>query len=139
MFSTFASVFSLLSSWGLLLIANSLLSTLLALRADSESFSTTTIGVITAAYFLGMFIGARYGDRLVIHVGHIRAYAVYASFTSVGALIHVMAVDPYVWMAVRFGAGFCMAALVMITESWLNSRATNTTRGQILSAFMVTH
>ncbi len=141
MFSAFASIISLLASWGLLLVANSLLTTLLALRAEAapDAFTTTTVGLITAGYFLGLFIGARYGDRLVIHVGHIRAYAVYASFTSVAALIHAIAVDPYVWMAVRFGAGFCMAALVMITESWLNSRATNTTRGQILSLYMTTN
>lgn len=139
MLSALTSIFSLLSSWGLLLVANSLLSTLLALRADLESFSTATIGIIAAAYFLGLFAGAMYGDRLINLVGHIRAYGVYASFTSVAALLHIMVIDPVAWIMIRGLAGFCMAALVMITESWLNARATNTTRGQILSLYMVTN
>ncbi len=136
MFTAFRSIFALLASWGLLLVANSLLSTLLALRAEAELFSTTVVGLVTAGYFLGFFLGARYGDKLVITVGHIRAFAVYASFTSVAALLHAMVVDPTFWIIVRFAAGFCMAALVIITESWLNARATNKTRGQILSLYM---
>ncbi len=139
MFSVLSSIVSLLSSWGLLLIANSLLSTLLALAADEADFTTTTIGLVAAAYSLGLFVGAHYGDRLVIYTGHIRSFAAYASFTSVAALIHALVVDPYVWIVVRFGAGFAMAALVMITESWLNSRATNNTRGQILSFYAATN
>ena len=139
MFSALLSIISLLSSWGLLLVANALLGTLLTLRAEHDGFTTTTVGIISAAYFLGLFIGARYGNRLVNQVGHIRAFAVYASITSIAALIHAIVIEPVTWTIVRASAGFCMAALSMIIESWLNSRATNQTRGRDLSLFMITN
>ena len=139
MFSALLSIISLLSSWGLLLVANALMGTLLTLRAELDGFSTTTVGIISAAYFFGLFVGARYGNRLVNQVGHIRAFAVYASITSIAALIHAIVIEPITWTVVRAAAGFCMAALSMIIESWLNSRATNQTRGRDLSLFMITN
>ena len=116
-----------------------MLTTLLALRAQIENFLLLQIGLINAAYFLGLYAGAKLTDRLVSRVGHGRAYAVFASVGSICALLHALLLNPYFWMVIRLGTGFCIAGLLMITESWLNSRATRTTRGQILSMYMITH
>ena len=116
-----------------------MLTTLLALRAQIENFLLLQIGIINAAYFLGLYAGAKFTDRLVSRVGHGRAYAVFASIGSICALLHALLLNPYMWMVIRLGTGFCIAGLFMVTESWLNSRATRSTRGQILSMYMITH
>ena len=36
-----------------------------------------------------------------------------------------------------FFTGFCYAGMYIVVESWLNERATNETRGQILSIYMI--
>jgi MFS family permease len=41
------------------------------------------------------------------------------------------------WFADRAAFGFCAASVIMAIESWLNDRATNETRGRILSAYVV--
>ncbi len=139
MLHTLTSISSLLIGYVFLFIGNALLTTLVSLRAQLEAFATLEIGLINAAYFLGLFIGAKYCDVLVVRSGHSRAYAVFASVGAIGALSHALVVDPYVWMLVRLSTGICIAGLMMVTESWLNSKATRNTRGQILSIYMITH
>ena len=38
---------------------------------------------------------------------------------------------------IRLVTGFCYAGLYVVVESWLNDQASNETRGQLLSAYMV--
>ena len=115
------------------------MSTLVSLRAEMELFATLQIGLINAAYFLGLFIGAKFCDRLVARSGHSRSYAVFAAVAAICALLHAIVVSPYAWIVIRLGTGICGAGLMMVTESWLNSKATRNTRGQILSIYMITH
>ena len=137
--ATVRSVFSLLASYGLLLLANGMFGTLLGVRSQIEGFETQVVGLIMAAYFLGLLLGAMRAGNVVAAVGHIRAFAVFASVMSVAALLHVMVVDPLLWCVLRFASGFCMAGMILVTESWLNARSTNRTRGQVMALYMVTN
>ncbi|MEM7404406.1 MAG: MFS transporter [Pseudomonadota bacterium] len=139
MLETLRSIASLLFSYGLLLVANGLFSTLLGVRARMEGFEATTTGLIMGAYFAGLLAGALGGSRVVASVGHIRSFAAFASLMSVTALLHAIWVDAYAWALLRFVAGCCMAGMIMVTESWLNNRTVNKIRGQILSIYMVTN
>lgn len=139
MLTTIRSVFSLLLSYGLLLLANGLFGTLLGVRSKIEGFETEIVGLIMAAYFLGLLQGALRAVNVVAAVGHIRAFAAFASMMSVTALLHVVVVDPIVWCVLRFVSGFCMAGMILVTESWLNARSTNRTRGQVMAFYMVTN
>ena len=137
MLDTLRSVFSLFLSYGLLLLANGLFATLLGVRTRLEGFSTLTTGVIVAFFFLGLFSGALFGARVVARVGHIRAFAAFASVMSASALFHVLWINAAGWCVFRWVAGFCMAGMVMVTESWVNDRATNENRGQVMSIYMI--
>ncbi|MBT8437809.1 MAG: MFS transporter, partial [Gammaproteobacteria bacterium] len=139
MFKTLGTVASLLLSYGLLLLANGLFSTLLAVRTQVEGFSSTTVGFIVASYFFGLLLGGLFAGRAVTRVGHIRSFAAFASFVSISALLHPLFVTPIAWMMLRMLAGFCMAGMIMVTESWLNEAASNKTRGQVLSFYMITN
>ena len=136
---TIRSITSLLLSFGLLLLANGLFGTLLGLRSKLEGFSTEITGVVMAGYSLGLLLGAFYAVRVVASVGHIRAFAAFASIMSVAVLTHLLIIEPFTWLVLRMVAGFCMAGMVMVTESWINERASNATRGRILSLYMVTN
>jgi len=137
LFKTLGTVVSLLLSYGLLLLANGLFSTLLGVRTQVEGFSATLVGFIVAAYFLGLLLGGLFAARVVTRVGHIRAFAAFASLMSVSALLIPIFVTPLAWMLLRMLGGFCMAGMIMVTESWLNESASNKTRGQILSFYMI--
>ena len=139
MFSTLSTVFSLLLSYGLLLLANGLFITLLGIRTQVEGFSTDAVGFIVAAYFFGLLWGGVLTGRIVARVGHIRSFAAFASLMSISALMHPLWISVGSWMFLRVLAGFCMAGMIMVTESWLNARASNHNRGQVLSFYMITN
>ena len=136
---TLASVAALLTSHGLLLLANGLFGTLIGLRTQIENFSTAVAGLIVAAYFVGLLMGGIQAVRIVAAVGHIRSFAAFASIMSVSALGIVLMIDDVVWAAMRFVGGFCMAGMIVVTESWINERCTNQTRGQVMAFYMITN
>jgi MFS family permease len=121
------------------MMGNSMISILLGLRSKLEGFSTEVIGFIMSGFFIGMLVGALFAVRLVSGVGHIRAFAAFASIMSVAVLAHVLYLDPIVWFFLRIVTGFCMAGMVMVVESWVNERSINRMRGQILSLYMITN
>jgi len=136
---TLPTITSILFSYGLLLLANGLFATLLGVRTQVEGFSPNLVGFIVAAYFSGLLLGGMFAARVVTRVGHIRSFAAFASLMSASALMHPIFVEGYAWMGFRLVAGFCMAGMIMVTESWLNETATNKTRGKILSFYMITN
>ena len=97
MIATLRTIASLLASYGLLLVANGLFSTLLGVRARLEGFDATATGIIIGVYFLGLLRGALTAARVVARVGHIRSFAAFAAAMSVTALLHVMLVDVFAW------------------------------------------
>ena len=139
MWSAIKSISSLLLSFCMLLLGNGMISTLLGIRSKLEGFSTEITGVIMTGFSIGLLLGALYAVRVVAAVGHIRAFAAFASIMSVAVLAHVLFIDPLSWFVLRVIAGFCMAGMVMVVESWVNERATNKNRGQILSLYMMSN
>ncbi|MDH3417089.1 MAG: hypothetical protein OEM64_12340 [Gammaproteobacteria bacterium] len=65
-----APVAALLFSVSILLTGQGLMGTLLPVRASIEAFSTVSIGIFGAGYFLGFAIGCLRGGELVQRVGH---------------------------------------------------------------------
>ena len=109
----------------------------IGVRLSSAGASTMMIGVIMSAYFLGELIGSMYGGRVIGRVGHIRAFAVFAVIGAVSTLMLALIDSLPVWTLLRFVAGYCIAGLAMVAESWLNHRATNATRGRTLSVYII--
>lgn len=139
MIETFKNVASLLLGYALMIVANALFNTLLGIRMELEQFGASVTGLVMSAYFLGLLVGARFVSRVIARVGHIRCFGLFASIISIVALIHILWVNPWVWGVMRVTSGFCMAGMITITESWLNSRTDNQHRGQVLSWYMITN
>jgi len=135
--STVATISSLLLGIALLMLGNGLLGTLLGVRMALAGLSSITIGLVMAGYFVGLALGALFGHGVIAGVGHIRAFSAFASLYSAVSLAHAFHFDPVFWCGLRILQGFCMAGLFMCVESWLNARATNETRGQLMSVYMI--
>ena len=137
MYKTLKNNWALFIGFAILATAHGFQGNLLGVRAVIEEFNYLAVGALFSGYFLGYFIGAFYCPKLINSVGHIRTFSAFASLASLSALIHVTFVNPYVWIFGRFLTGFSMIAIFIVTESWLNDRATNRNRGQILSLYMI--
>ena len=131
------SIGAILLSTAFLLAGNGLISTLTPLRAHFEGFSHLEIGALGSFYYIGFVAGCLMGPRVLARVGHIRAFSVAAALIAAAVLLQSLLVAPAAWFAIRTGFGFCAANVFMALESWLNDRATNQTRGRILSAYVI--
>jgi MFS family permease len=131
------SIGAILLSTAFLLVGNGLMTTLTPLRAQLDGFSGVTIGAMGSFYYAGFVLGCFVGPRLLSRVGHIRTFAVGAALTAATVLFQALYTEPLIWFLVRGAFGFCAACVFMALESWLNDRATNETRGRILSAYVV--
>ena len=122
---------------GVMMIAHGLQMQVMGIRAVLEDFSVFTTGIFMSGYFVGYFVGSRTTPNFVSKVGHIRVFAAFASLASLSALIAVVYVNPFMWTISRFITGISLVSCYVVTESWLNDRATNKNRGQLLSAYMM--
>ena len=127
---------ALFTGYGILMIAHGLQGNLLGVRSVIEEFSFIATGTMMSGFFIGYFIGANMVPKLVGKVGHIRVFAAFASIASLSILIHAVFVNPFVWTFGRFLTGFSIVGIFIVVESWLNDRANNKTRGQVLSTYM---
>ncbi len=111
--------------------------TLLGVRAEMAGFSTLVFGALSSLYYIGFLAGSVAAPALLQRVGHIRVFAALASGASAVILLHGMFVYPGAWAVARVLAGLAHAGLLVVTESWLNGAASNTSRGRVLGAYMV--
>ena len=127
---------SLFAGYFVLMVAHGFQGNLLGVRSVIEEFNFIAVGAIMSGYFVGYFAGANTIPNLVGKVGHIRVFAAFASMASLSILIHAVFVNPIIWTLGRFITGFSIVAIFIVMESWLNDRANNRTRGQLLSIYM---
>ena len=136
MFKILKSSWALFTGYFILMVAHGFQGNLLGVRSVIEEFNFIATGSIMSGYFVGYFIGANSIPNLVSRVGHIRVFAALASMASLSILIHAVFVNPIIWTMARFITGFALVGIFIVMESWLNDRANNRTRGQLLSVYM---
>ena len=125
----------LLVTAGILIGGNGLQGTFISLRALSEGFSPSLIGVVGTGYNIGFAIGCIYITRMIRAVGHIRAFSALAAIASAASILMLLFIDPIGWFLLRLVQGLCFAGLFAVVESWLNARVTNSTRARTLSLY----
>ncbi len=119
------------------MLGNGLMSTLLTLRGSAEGFSTTMLGLVMSAYFVGFVCGTWISGRLIRRMGHIRTFAFCAAICASGSLLYVLIVDPWFWLVLRLIYGLAFVTLMTVVESWLNSKAASHERGRVFALYMV--
>ena len=131
------------SSWPLLLgmlllmLGNGLQGSLVGVRGTGAGFSSLEMSVVMSAYFAGFLVASRVTPNMIRRVGHVRVFAALGSLVSAALLLFPTFQDPIVWILGRMLIGFCFCGVYVTAESWLNNSATNETRGQALSAYMM--
>lgn len=119
----------------LLLLGNSLLSTLLILRGLSEGFSDKFLGVLTSVYFLGAFVATLVASKMIKRMGHIRCFTFCTALVGSSVLAYLLFVSPYIWLFIRFLTGFGIFVMYTVVESWLNGQTHDSYRSRVFSIY----
>ncbi|MGJ3262280.1 MAG: MFS transporter [Salinarimonas sp.] len=133
---TVQPVLALLLAVILLMAGSGPLGTVVSVRLGETDASTLVIGLVMAANFLGLTLGALFAFHVVTRVGHVRAFAAFAAIMAAATLAYPLVVDEPLWALYRLTQGFCAAGLFVCIESWLNDSATPENRGTILAVYM---
>jgi MFS family permease len=106
-----------------------------ALSGLELGFSTSAVGALGSAHFVGFFIGCWWAPRLLGSVGHSRAFAAFTALGAISLMAHMLWVNPVFWGVLRIGTGLCIAGCYTVIESWLQAKATNETRGRAMGTY----
>ncbi|SAI30854.1 membrane transport protein [Bordetella ansorpii] len=136
MISTLSTFSPLYSATLLMLVGTGLFNTYMGLRLSQAAVSETWIGLLMAGYYFGLVCGARLGHKLIIRVGHIRAFSACAAIATSMILGQMLIDDPIYWLPLRIIAGVVMVTELMVIESWLNEQTENSQRGRVFSLYM---
>jgi MFS family permease len=128
---------ALMLSVALLQLSAGAISPLDVLSGLQEGFSRTEIGLLGSSHFLGFFIGCWWSPRLIGTIGHSRAFAVFASMGTIGAIAHPLIIDAAFWMFLRVLSGMCVAGCYTIIEAWFQAKLTNENRGRVMGVYRV--
>jgi MFS family permease len=121
----------------LLMVGNGVQSSLLGIRGALEGFSTFQLSVVMSAYYLGFLGGSQIAPEMIRRVGHVRVFAALGSLISAILVLYPLLLDWTAWSVMRVLIGFSFSVIYVTAESWLNNTASNETRGQALSAYMI--
>ncbi|MCB1116403.1 MAG: MFS transporter [Chlamydiia bacterium] len=134
----FRSVIPPLISLITVMLGNGFFTTYTSLRFSAEGYPNYVVGILGAAYYLGMMLGALYVERLISRIGHIRSFAIMASMNSVVIVIQALYIGPVSWTFYRALTGFCTSGFFIAIESWLLLSSGVKSRGRLLSLYMLT-
>lgn len=118
-------------------IGNGMLSSLTTLRLDTLGESATMVGIVSSAYFIGLTLGSVFNDRLIVRIGHIRAYSCFAALIATTILFQGLSSDPWTWFALRLINGWAGVGVFLVVESWLLMAADPKIRGRLLALYMI--
>ncbi len=137
MLKVIAPVRSLLLAIFILMAGSGFMATIISLRLERAGYSALVMGAVGTAYFVGLVVGSLRAGRLVLRVGHIRAFAAFVSLFSASTLAYAVESHPLLWVALRFIDGLCVAGVYICLESWLNEKAQPQERGTVLAGYMI--
>lgn len=137
MLSTISAFSSLYFATLLMLVGTGLFNTYMGLTLTAKAVNEVWIGSMIAGYYLGLVCGARLGHKLIIRVGHIRAFVACAAVATSMILLQAQIDYLPVWLLLRIVAGIMMVTEFMVIESWLNEQTENHQRGRVFSVYMV--
>ena len=137
MLKVLAQSWPLLLGVMLLMVGNGVQGSLLGIRGALEGFSTFELSIVMSAYFLGFLGGSSMAPEMIRRVGHVRVFSALGSMISAVLVLYPLMLDWQAWAIMRVLIGFCFSGIYVTTESWLNNTASNETRGQALSAYMI--
>lgn len=137
MISVLSTSWPLLLGVMLLMVGNGVQGTLLGIRGGIEGFTTFQMSLVMSAYFVGFLGGSRMTPGMIRRVGHVRVFAALGSLISAVLVLYPVLPQWQSWVVMRVLIGFSFSGVYVTAESWLNNSATNETRGQSLSAYMI--
>ena len=136
MFNQLTRLAALISSFALISLGHSALSSLLLQQGARYSFSDSFLGILVSVSYVGFFAGVYMMRYLLRRVSYIRTFSVCAAVMSVWSLSLPIVPTETWWILSRLFHGLFFSTTIIICDGWLNSTVSNESRSRIYSIYM---
>jgi MFS family permease len=131
------AILNVLASICIVATGNSLLTTTVSLHLSDPAIDPHIVQLLLTAFPIGFLAGCLSARFLVIRLGHERSFLTVALLAAFGACGYMLTEAAPVWFCLRVINGFSIAALFVISESWINLYADQKNRGAYFSLYML--
>jgi len=117
-------------------LAFALLTSLVVVRLTLEGFPAQFPAIMNMAGMAGAFIAAATGHLAVRRFGYVGTVWIGGLLGMAAALAFIWLPPPWTWLALRFASGVSLLWTWVMLEAWMQSVATNASRGRVTAAYM---
>ncbi|OYD21364.1 MFS transporter [Oceanimonas baumannii] len=123
----------------LLTLGNAFLVTLVAVYLNGEGAPAAQIGLVGAAFYLGMLGASFFADRLIQRLGHVRALVLCSATLAFAAMALTWTSLLPLWLVLRMLAGMAAAVSFVAVESWVLGVAPLHRRSSAMARYMLVY
>jgi MFS family permease len=131
------AILHVLASICIVATGNSLLTTTVSLHLSDPAIDPHVVQLLLTAFPIGFLGGCLSARFLVVRFGHERAFQIVSLLAAFGAGGYMVTESAPVWFCLRLINGFSIAALFVVSESWINLYADQKNRGTYFSLYML--
>ena len=116
---------------------NSLLTTSVSLHLSQPDVDPQAVQLLLTGFPAGFLAGCLIARWPVSRLGHRRTFLLVALLAAIAAVGYMATSAVPIWLFLRFLNGLSMAAMFVVSESWINLYADQSSRGTYFSLYML--
>ncbi|MCT7655614.1 MFS transporter [Oceanimonas sp. NS1] len=113
--------------------------TLVAVYLNGQGAPAAQIGLVGAAFYLGMLGASFFADKFIQRLGHVRALVVCSAALALAAVALTWTSLLPVWLVLRMVAGMAAAISFVAVESWVLGVAPLNRRSSAMARYMLVY
>ncbi len=117
-------------------IASGYLMSLIPLSLGSFAIGSEYAGWLASAYYVGLLLGSMLIEPVIARIGHRRSFILFALALAATVVILPFYTELSAWLVSRLLAGFAVAGIFVVIESWLLIGDNPAIRAKRLSFYM---
>jgi MFS family permease len=117
--------------------SNAAITTMIAIVVAQRGGEQSDVSLIAACYALGFMLGCFVAPSQAFRVGLIRAYAGAAAVVTMTIVGMELLEGPGLWAFLRFMMGASIAAVLAVSDTWMNSNTPSNLRGRVIATYSI--
>ena len=135
--SLLGNLSSLMAASFLVQASNAAITTMIAIVIAERGGTQSDVSLIAACYSVGFVAGCFLAPSQAVRVGLIRAYAAAAAVLTITIVGLELLEGTGLWAFLRFVMGASVAAVLAISDTWINGRTPSDFRGRVIAAYSI--
>ena len=126
---------SLIGSSFFVQFSNAAITTMVAITVAESGGTQSDVAIIASAFSIGFIVGCFLFPPQIARIGLIRGYVAAAAIMTIAIVALEMLDGIAAWTLLRFTMGASFAAVMAISDAWINDKAPGDQRGRIIAIY----